>query len=191
VWVQGRNFNVKAGLGTATSKLQMVRASVWVQQIPIKSAAFIYVDVICHAMKDGLDSLISRPCYLDNSLINRPISKSLCRSAGGSDDEYSSPPQSLAVARPQQIRTPYSPITIRKTSTFYAIARGEYAEARSFTFIFPTYLHKKSVTQEMRSELITTLMTKAQVVQEVTTCQLVLSLTQGNAVYLHRVGTAP
>ena len=142
-------------------------------------------------MKDGLESLKSRPCYLDTSLTNRPISKSLCRSAGGSGDEYFPPPQSLVVARPQQIPTTYPPITIRRTSNFYAIAKGVKAEARSFTFIFPTYLHKKSVTEEMRSDLITTLMTKAQVVQEVTTCQLVLSLTQENAVDLHSVGREP
>jgi hypothetical protein len=142
-------------------------------------------------MKDGFETLISRPCYLDTSLINRPISKSLRRSAGGSGDEYFSPPQSLAVARLQQIRTPYPPITIRRTSTFYAITRGEKAGACSFTFVCPTYLHKKSITEDMRSVLITTLMTKAQVVQEVTTCQLVLSLTRENAIDLYSVGREP
>jgi hypothetical protein len=126
-------------------------------------------------MTNGLESLTSRPCYLDTALINRSISKSLCRSAGGSGDEYFSPPRSAAIARPQQIRTPYPPITIRRTSTVYAITRGENAETRSFRFIFLTCLEKKPVTEEMRSELITVLMTKAHVVQEVTACQMVVS----------------
>jgi hypothetical protein len=87
--------------------------------------------------------------------------------------------------------TPYPPIIIRRTSTFYAITRGEKAKACNFTFTFPTCMHKKSVIEELRSELITALMTKAQVFQKVTTCQLVLSLTQEKAVDLHSVGGPP
>jgi hypothetical protein len=58
------------------------------------------VDVICHVMKYDLESLKSRPCYLDTSLTNRPISKSLNRSAGWSGDKYFSPPTVLGVSPP-------------------------------------------------------------------------------------------
>jgi hypothetical protein len=51
--------------------------------------------------------------------------------------------------------------------------------------------HRVPLTEEVRFELITALMTKAQVFQKVTTCQLVLSLTQEKAVDLHSVGGAP
>jgi hypothetical protein len=43
----------------------------------VTSAGYINVNVICHVMKDSLESLISKPYYLDSSLINRPISKPL------------------------------------------------------------------------------------------------------------------
>jgi hypothetical protein len=142
-------------------------------------------------MKYDLESLKSRPYYLDTSLTSRPISKSLNRSAGGSGDKYFSPPQLLVLTRPPQVPTPYPSISIRRTSTFYAFARGEKAEVCNVTFTFRTRMHKKSVTEEVRSELITALMKKAQVFQKVTTCQLVLSLTQKKAVDLHSVGGAP